>query len=140
MIFTSNSTMAFFMLSTSNIILMSSWTGLTSLDLVPALAVSLFTASSSCSEKQLEHRNKIQSWTETVGCVLPCFVCVFVCLYLSIVNLQWVKLIGVFGEVGAAPGISRLFLVHSQEVVQGTVLVRKFVQLVASDGGANSAP
>lgn len=45
---TSNSTMAFFMLSTSKIILISSCTGLASLDLVPAVAVNFFTASSSC--------------------------------------------------------------------------------------------
>jgi len=47
---TSNSTMAFFMLSTSKIILIRSWIGLASFDLVPALTVSFLTASSSWEE------------------------------------------------------------------------------------------
>lgn len=49
---TSYSTMAFFILSTSKIILMSSCTGLGSLDLVPGLTVSFLTASSSFREKK----------------------------------------------------------------------------------------
>lgn len=49
---TSYSTMAFFILSTSKIILMSSCTGLGSLDLVPGFTVSFLTASSSFREKK----------------------------------------------------------------------------------------
>ena len=62
------------------------------------------------------------------------------CAYLSIVNLQWVELIWVFGEVGGAPVVACLLLIHTQEVVQGRVLVMKLVQLVASDGGTHSTP
>lgn len=61
-------------------------------------------------------------------------------LYLSVVDLQGIELIGVFGEVGGAPIITGLLLVDSQEVVHGRVLVTELVQLVASDGGAHSAP
>lgn len=49
--FTSNSTIAFFMLSTSKIILIRSWIGLASFDLVPAPTVSFLTASSSWEEE-----------------------------------------------------------------------------------------
>lgn len=61
-------------------------------------------------------------------------------LYLSVVDLQGIELIGIFGEVGGAPGISSLLFVDSQEVVHGRVLVTELVQLVASDGGTHSAP
>lgn len=64
----------------------------------------------------------------------------FLCVHLSVVDLQGVKLIGIFGEVGGAPVVACFLLVHTQEVVQGRVLVRKLVQLVASDGGAHPAP
>lgn len=67
---TSNSTMAFFMLSTSKIILISPWTGLDSLDLVPALAVSLFTASSSCT-KNTSATKKIEIH-KTLDGILTC--------------------------------------------------------------------
>ena len=50
--------MAFFILSTSKIILMSSCTDLGSLDLVPGFTVSFFTASSSFREK--EHWEELQ--------------------------------------------------------------------------------
>lgn len=50
-----------------------------------------------------------------------------VCLYLSIVNLQGIELIGIFSETGRAPGVARLILVDSQEVVHGRVLVMKLV-------------
>ena len=46
--------MAFFILSTSKIILMRFCTGLGSLDLVPGFTVNFFTASSSCRENQEE--------------------------------------------------------------------------------------
>lgn len=139
---TSNSTMAFFMLSTSKIVLISSWTGLGSFDLVPALAVSLFTASSSCQETPPPHNrenlNPVRYRKHTVGCLFSSVVCV--CVYLSVVNLQGVELIGIFGEVGGAPVVARLLFVDTQEVVHGRVLVMKLVQLVASDGGTHSAP
>ena len=61
-------------------------------------------------------------------------------VYLSIVDLQWVELIGVLGEVGAVPGVACLFLVDPQEVVHGRELFAKLVQLVAPDGGAHAAP
>lgn len=57
---TSYSTMAFFMLSTSKIILMSSCTGLGSLDLVPGFTVSFFTASSSFREKRVSVRDPVK--------------------------------------------------------------------------------
>lgn len=40
-------------------------------------------------------------------------------MYLSIVYLQWVELVGIFGEVGAAPVVACFLLVNTQEVVQG---------------------
>lgn len=61
-------------------------------------------------------------------------------MYLSIVDLQWVELVGIFGEVGGAPVVARLLFVDTQEVVQGRVLVVKLVQFVASDSGPHSAP
>ena len=61
-------------------------------------------------------------------------------MYLSVVDLQGVELIGVFGEVGAVPGVARFLLVDAQEVVHGSQLVAKLVQLVAPDGGAHAAP
>lgn len=61
-------------------------------------------------------------------------------LYLSVVDLQGIELIGIFGEVGGAPVITSLLFVDSQEVVHGRVLVTELVQLVTSDGGAHSAP
>lgn len=38
---------------------------------------------------------------------------------LSIVDLQWVELVWIFGEVGGAPVVARLLLVHTQEVIHG---------------------
>lgn len=61
-------------------------------------------------------------------------------VYLSVVNLQRVELIGIFGEVGRAPVIARLLLVHTQEIIQSRVLVMEFVQLVSSDSCTHSAP
>lgn len=61
-------------------------------------------------------------------------------MYLSVVDLQGVELIGVFGEVGGAPVVARLLFVDTQEVVQRRVFVVDLVQLVASDGSAHSAP
>lgn len=61
-------------------------------------------------------------------------------MYLSIVDLQGIELVGILGEVGGAPVVAGLFLVHAQEVVHSRVLVMKLVQFVASDGGAHSAP
>lgn len=61
-------------------------------------------------------------------------------MYLSVVDLQGIELVGVLGEVGGAPVVASLFLVHAQEVVHGRVLVMKLVQFVAPDGGAHSAP
>lgn len=61
-------------------------------------------------------------------------------VYLSVVNLQRVELIGIFGEVGRAPVVAGFLLVHTQEIIQGGVLVMEFVQLVSSDGGTYSAP
>lgn len=61
-------------------------------------------------------------------------------LYLSIVDLQGIELVGIFGEIGGAPLVTSLLFVDGQEVVHGRVLVTELVQLVASDGGAHSAP
>lgn len=133
---TSNSTMAFFMLSTSKIILISSCTGLASLDLVPAVAVNFFTASSSCQKTDIR---KSKTFVENLQRQLKTKSRPEI-LYLSIVNLQGIELIGIFGEVGGAPVITSLLFVDTQEVVHGRVLVTELVQLVASDGGAHSAP
>lgn len=120
--------MAFFMLSTSKIVLMSSWTGLASFDFVPAVAVSLLTASSSCQEAlppyNRENPNLVRH-RKLVGSVSFLVVCV--CVYLSIVDLQGVELIGILGEVGGAPVVARLLFVDTQEVVHGRVLVMKLV-------------
>lgn len=64
---TSNSTIAFFMLSTSKIILIRSWIGLASFDFVPAPTVSFLTASSSwkvkiVSELAKSQRIKVTGW------------------------------------------------------------------------------
>ena len=91
--------MAFFMLSTSKMVLISSWTGLASLDLVPAVAVSLFTASSSCNVNMnttFRYRTHIGgNLPSRIVCVCVCVLC---CVYLSIVNLQGVEFIRIFGE------------------------------------------
>lgn len=47
--------------------------------------------------------------------------------YLSVVDLQRVELVGIFGEVGRAPVVARLFFVHAQEVVHSRVLVVELV-------------
>lgn len=62
------------------------------------------------------------------------------CVYLSVIDLQGVELIGIFDEVGGAPVVACLLFVNTEEVVHGRVLVVKLVQLVAADGGADSAP
>lgn len=53
---TSNSTSVFFMDSTSNIILISSWTGIGSKDLLPAAMV-VFNSSSSCTKRVNKYTN-----------------------------------------------------------------------------------
>lgn len=63
---TSYSTMAFFILSTSKIILMRSCTGLGSLDLVPGFTVSFFTASSSFREKENQEGTQLNNLSKVV--------------------------------------------------------------------------
>lgn len=67
---TSYSTMAFFILSTSKIILMRFCTGLGSLDLVPGFTVSFLTASSSCRQKDSQSETQLSNpkWWWGLGC------------------------------------------------------------------------
>lgn len=60
--------------------------------------------------------------------------------YLSVVNLERVKLIGVFCEVAWCPGIPCLFLIHGAEIIHSRVLIIKLVQFVSPNGGADSTP
>lgn len=60
--------------------------------------------------------------------------------YLSVVNLERVKLIGVFCEVAWGPGIPCLFLIHAAEIIHSRVLIIKLVQFVSPNGGADSTP
>jgi len=85
-----------------------------------------------------EEPSQIQKQTNGHVCSFWFRVCCRV--YLSIVDLQGVELVGIFGEVGGAPDVARLLFVNTQEVVQCRVFVVKLFQLVASDGRAHSSP
>lgn len=60
--------------------------------------------------------------------------------YLPIINLERVKLVGIFGEAARGPAVAGFFLVHAAEVIHGRVLVIKLLQFVSSDLGSYSTP